>query len=84
MNTKRKGNYQRPLTTKRRKHMLNAMARPKTKDADKIKRTTLQMPLDLVEEVSDWRFEARLPHWNDAVLELVRIGLETKRTQAAG
>lgn len=64
--------------------MLNAMARPKTKDADKIKRTTLQIPLDLAEQVSDWRHEARLDHWNDAVLELVRIGLEAKRSQAAG
>jgi hypothetical protein len=64
--------------------MLNAMARPKTKQDDKIKRTTLQMPIDLAEEVSDWRFEARLPHWNDAVVELVRFALETKRSQAAG
>ena len=84
MNTKGKGYFPWPLTTKRRKHMLNVMGRPKTKQDDKIKRTTLQMPLDLVEEVSDWRFEARLPHWNDAVLELVRIGLQTKRQQAAG
>lgn len=64
--------------------MLNAMARPKTKDADKIKRTTLQMPKDLAEQVSDWRHEARLDHWNDAVLELVRIGLEKTRAQAVG
>jgi hypothetical protein len=64
--------------------MLNAMARPKTKQDDLIKRTTLQIPVDLAAEVSDWRHEARLPHWNDAVLELVRIGLETKRSQAAG
>lgn len=83
MNTKCKGYYQRPLTTKRRKHMLNVMARPKTKPDD-MKRTTLQMPKDLAEQVSDWRHEARLDHWNDAVVELVRFALETKRAQAAG
>jgi hypothetical protein len=84
MNTKRKRYFIRRLTIKRGIHILSIMGRPKTKQDDKIKRTTLQMPVDLAEQVSDWRFEARLPHWNDAVLELVRIGLETKRTQAAG
>jgi hypothetical protein len=64
--------------------MLNAMSRPKKKQPELIKRTTLQMPVDLAEQVSDWRFEARLDHWNDAVVELVRVGLEAKRAQAAG
>lgn len=81
MNMKRK-HYR--LTIKRGMHILSTMSRPKTKQDDLIKRTTLQMPKDLAEEVSDWRFEARLPHWNDAVLELVRAGLETKRAQATG
>jgi hypothetical protein len=72
------------LTLNHPGHMLNAMSRPKTKQDDLIKRTTLQMPIDLAEKVSDWRHEARLAHWNDAVVELVRIGLEAKRTQAAG
>lgn len=62
---------------------MSGMSRPKTKQPELIKRTTLQMPKDLAEQVSDWRFEARLPHWNDAVLELVRIGLEAKRSQQA-
>jgi hypothetical protein len=44
-----------------------------------IKRTTLFMPMDLYDAVVDYRFEQRCQSVNDAILDLVRAGLDASR-----
>lgn len=43
------------------------------------KRTTMSMPTDLFDEVTEYRFDQRCRSFNDAVLELIRVGIAAKR-----
>jgi hypothetical protein len=47
--------------------------------APDIKRTTLMIQKDLFEDVTEYRFVQRHNSFNDAILDLIRVGLEASR-----